>query len=291
MSSYTAPPRKSAYRQEIEEDAPPVASLNEFESGDYAADSGWVIIVLPRDSLPAWKSLTQMEVSGRSRLATSHDPTASPFAAASAPLPSHSTAHSKEGYSVYVFGFPAAATDLVLDFFTPFGEIVSTTPSTEGGNWVTITYAQAWSAARAARKNGEILGGALMVGVKAVDEDGLRRALAGAEGGQDLVPSAPSATPVPRQNGNAGGGATSTPSGVGRPVNVLGPQSAFKAAPTPTRKGFLGLGGGGATAPSTPSGADPHASLFAEKSKQAALAQQPQQKGVLGKVSDMVFGW
>ncbi|GAA5956416.1 hypothetical protein JCM8115_001714 [Rhodotorula mucilaginosa] len=266
MSSYTAPPRKSAYRQEIEEDAPPVASLNEFESGDYAADSG-------------------------SRLATSHDPTASPFAAASAPLPSHSTAHSKEGYSVYVFGFPAAATDLVLDFFTPFGEIVSTTPSTEGGNWVTITYAQAWSAARAARKNGEILGGALMVGVKAVDEDGLRRALAGAEGGQDLVPSAPSATPVPRQNGNAGGGATSTPSGVGRPVNVLGPQSAFKAAPTPTRKGFLGLGGGGATAPSTPSGADPHASLFAEKSKQAALAQQPQQKGVLGKVSDMVFGW
>lgn len=295
MSSYTAPPRKSAYRQEIEEDAPPVASLNEFESGDYAGsqmDSGCVTIVLPRDYLPDWKSLTQVRVSGRSRLAASHDPTASPFAAASAPLPSHSTSNSKEGYSVYVFGFPAAATDLVLDFFTQFGEIVSTTPSTEGGNWVTITYAQAWSAARAARKNGEILGGALMIGVKAVDEDGLRRALAGAEGGQDLVPSAPSATPGPRQNGNAGGGATSTPSGVGRPVNVLGPQSAFKAAPTPTRKGFLGLGGGGgATAPSTPGGADPHASLFAEKSKQAALAQQPQQKGVLGKVSDMVFGW
>lgn len=255
-------------------------------------DSGCVNVVLPRDYLPDRTSLTS-EASGRSRLATSHDPTASPFAAAAAPLPSRSTAHSKEGYSVYVFGFPAAATDLVLDFFTQFGEIVSTTPSTEGGNWVTITYAQAWSAARAARKNGEILGGALMIGVKAVDEDGLRRALAGAEGGQDLVPSAPSATPGPRQNGNSGG-ATSTPSGVGRPVNVLGPQSAFKAAPTPTRKGFLGLGGGGgggATAPSTPGGADPHASLFAEKSRQAALAQQPQQKGVLGKVSDMVFGW
>lgn len=298
MSSYTAPPRKSAYRQEIEEDAPPVASLNEFESGDYAGsqmDSGWVDHCAPARAFAGLQSTLTSEVLGRSRLASSHDPTASPFAAASAPLPSHSTAHSKEGYSVYVFGFPAAATDLVLDFFTQFGEIVSTTPSTEGGNWVTITYAQAWSAARAARKNGEILGGALMIGVKAVDEDGLRRALAGAEGGQDLVPSAPSATSGPRQNGNTGGGATSTPSGVGRPVNVLGPQSAFKAAPTPTRKGFLGLGGGGsgggATATSTPSGADPHASLFAEKSKQAALAQQPQQKGVLGKVSDMVFGW
>lgn len=190
-----------------------------------------------------------------------------------------------------MFGFPAAATDLVLDFFSQFGEIVSRTPSTEGGNWVTITYAQAWSAARAARKNGEILGGTLMIGVKAVDEDGLRRALAGADGGQDLVPSAPSAVQAPRQTASNGG--TATPSGVGRPVNVLGPQSAFKAAPTPTRKGFLVLvgGGGGATAPSTPSGTDPHASLFAEKSKQAALAQQPQQKGVLGKVSDMVFGW
>ncbi|GAA5861949.1 hypothetical protein JCM3774_001363 [Rhodotorula dairenensis] len=265
MSSYTAPPRKSAYRQEIEEDAPPVASLNEVDGGDHAGlhtDSG-------------------------ARYATSPDPTASPFASASTPLPSHSAAHAKEGYSVYVFGFPAAATDLVLDFFSQFGEILSQTPSTEGGNWVTITYAQAWSAARAARKNGEVLGGALMIGVKAVDEDALRRALAGAEGGQDLVSSAPSAAQAPRQTGNNGGSAT--PSGVGRPVNVLGPQSAFKAAPTPTRKGFLGLGG--ATVPPTPSGTDPHASLFAEKSKQAALAQQPQQKGVLGKVSDMVFGW
>ncbi|GAA5981875.1 hypothetical protein JCM10908_004649 [Rhodotorula pacifica] len=265
MSSYTAPPRKSAYRQEIEEDAPPVASLNELDGGDHGGES-------------------------RASHSTSHDPTASPFASASAPLPSTSTAHSKEGYAVHIFGFPAAATDVVLDFFSQFGEILSKTPSTEGGNWVTITYAQAWSAARAARKNGEIFGGVLMVGVKAVDEDGLRRALAGADGAQDLVPSAPSAPSAARQNGNTGG--TSTPSGVGRPVNVLGPQSAFKAAPTPTRKGFLGLGGG-ATAPSTPSSssADPHASLFAERSKQAALAQQPQQKGVLGKVSDMVFGW
>lgn len=221
------------------------------------------------------------------RHAPAHDPTASPFAPAAAPLPSASSGPNHAGYAVHIFGFPASATELVLDFFSQFGEILSKTPSTEGGNWVTINYAQAWSAARAVRRNGEIFGGVLMVGVKAVDEDGLKRALAGAEGSQDAVAYTPSSTPAPRPSGPAAG--TSTPSGVGRPVNVLGPQSAFKAAPTPTRKGFLGLGGSGAE--STPSSADPHASLFAEKSKQAALAQQPQPKGVLGKVSDMVFGW
>lgn len=34
FTPYTAPPRATAYRQEVEEDAPPVASLNEFESSD-----------------------------------------------------------------------------------------------------------------------------------------------------------------------------------------------------------------------------------------------------------------
>lgn len=219
------------------------------------------------------------------RRSPSNDPTASPFASASAPL--HATTLSTEGYAVNVFGFPASATDLILDFFSQFGDIVSKTPSTEGGNWVTIVYAQPWSAARAVRKNGEVLGGVLMVGVKAVDEDGLRRALAGGEGGNEVVPTSQG---TPRTHTPV---STSTPSGVGRPVNVLGPQSAFKAAPTPTRKGFLGLGGGASTG--TSGGADAHASLFAERSKQAVLAQQQQQgqgqKGVIGRVSDLVFGW
>jgi hypothetical protein len=128
-----------------------------------------------------------------------------------------------------------------------------------------------------------------MVGVKAVDEDGLRRALAGGEGGNEVVPASQG---TPRTHTPV---STSTPSGVGRPVNVLGPQAAFKATPTPTRKGFLGLGGGGAQAGTAGGAADAHASLFAEKSKQAVLAQQQQQgqgqKGVIGRVSDLVFGW
>lgn len=37
FAPYTAPPRASAYKHEVEEDAPPVASLNEFDSGDQSS--------------------------------------------------------------------------------------------------------------------------------------------------------------------------------------------------------------------------------------------------------------
>lgn len=187
---------------------------------------------------------------------------------------------------MYIFGFPSSALDLVLEYFAQFGEIVSKIPSTEGGNWVTVSYAQPWAATRAARKNGEVLGGALMVGVKVVDEDALRRAMIAAEGGEATT-NTPSSRPMPLP--------TSAPAPtLGKPVNVLGANSAFKApAPTPPRRGFFGVGVGG-----TPSAGgdvakgDPHASLFAEKSRQAVMQQQGQeQKGVLSKVSDAIFGW
>ncbi|GAA5903710.1 hypothetical protein JCM6882_003393 [Rhodosporidiobolus microsporus] len=271
FTPYTAPPRATAYRAEPEEDAPPVASLNEFESHDQGLHAE-----------PAFNPL---------RRSPSGDPSsASPFSSSIA-LPHTSSTPSTDGYAVHIFGFPPSALDLVLDYFSQFGEVVSKTPSPEGGNWITLAYAQPWSAARAARKNGEVLGGVLMVGVKALDEDALKRALAGAEG-EAIHASSGAGTPVPRPPPTA----VSTPSGVGRPVNVLGPQSAFKAQPTPTRKGFLGLGGG--VAPGTPTGGasgggDAQASLFAERSKAAALAQQEgqQPKSALGRVSEAIFGW
>jgi hypothetical protein len=213
---------------------------------------------------------------------------------------SDSVQPSSGGYAVYIFGFPSSALDLVLEYFSQFGEIVSSNPSTEGGNWVIVAYAQPWSASRAARRNGEVLGGALMVGVKAVDEDGLRRALLASEGGaagnsgeKDAIASTTaSRTMAPPLT-------TGTPSsGLGKPVAVLGPNSAFKApAPTPPRRGFFGVGSGsapmaGAETSGTPS-RDPHASLFAQKSQQAVMQQQQQgqSKGVLSKVSDAIFGW
>lgn len=134
-----------------------------------------------------------------------------------------------------------------------------------------------------------------MVGVKVIDEDGLKRTLAAAESGGEVSHVQPSSsgagTPRPGSAAAGGGGGGSS---MGRPVQVFGPGSAFKAAPTPTKKGFLGLGGGGGGTPqqgASSGGQDQHASLFAEKSKQAAMQQDQGQKGMLGKVSDLVFGW
>lgn len=130
-----------------------------------------------------------------------------------------------------------------------------------------------------------------MVGVKAVDEDGLRRALSATETGGETShgPTPGASTPRPSSSTPLGGGGGSS---MGKPVQVFGPGSAFKSAPTPTKRGWLG-GAGGTPQQSSSGNQDPHASLFAEKSKQAALQQGngQGQKGMLGKVSDLVFGW
>lgn len=46
------------------------------------------------------------------------------------------------------------------------GDVVSVDPYPDGANWVKISYKNAWEAARAVRKNGEIFGRNCMIGVK-----------------------------------------------------------------------------------------------------------------------------
>lgn len=280
----------------MDEDAPPTASLNEYEAAEPAtgADTNFGAQVVSPLQNRAEKLTSDCRL--RNSLRTHSEAlTSSPFASAGSSL--HPAPSSSATFAVHVFGFPTSALDLVLDYFSQFGDIASRSPSPEGGNWVTIEYTQPWSAARAARKNGEVLGGVLMVGVKVVDEDHLKRALAASESGaNDALGVSPGAgTPRPVSSASGAVGVPQGGSTIGRPVQVFGPGSAFKSAPTPSKKGFLGLGAGGASTPQqhASTGQDPHASLFAEKSKQAAMQQQGNQgqKGMLGKVSDLVFGW
>lgn len=127
-----------------------------------------------------------------------------------------------------------------------------------------------------------------MVGVSLVDEEAVRSGL-GSSGGIDGLSGLGAIA--------TGGGDSNTssrpstpargpPSGVGKPIQVLGAGSAFRsAAPTPPRRGFFGgVGGGGG-------GDAAQAGLFAEKNRQSAMQEEEKSKGVLGKVSDMVFGW
>jgi nuclear pore complex protein Nup53 len=54
----------------------------------------------------------------------------------------------------------------ILQYFSQLGDILGSEVDSSGGNWVTIVYRQEWEAARAVRKNGDVLGGIWMVGVK-----------------------------------------------------------------------------------------------------------------------------
>ncbi|KAM0752292.1 hypothetical protein T439DRAFT_324364 [Meredithblackwellia eburnea MCA 4105] len=250
-----------------DDDAPPIDSLGELDGADTSASMSFS---------PPFEQSEPLR-----RPALSHTPSST-----TQPIPQPQVV---KVYPVYIFGFPSSALSLVLDHFTPLGTITRTIPSPEGGNWVTIDFVEPWAAMRAARKNGEVLGGVLMIGVKVVDEEALRLALAGEESGErtSTPVAGGSSTPAPANQPPRFG--TPSGGGVGKPITVLGPSSAFKPpAPTPPRRGLFGVGGGGPPSGATPT--DPHASLFAEKNRQA-LAAKEEQKGMLGKVSDLVFGW
>ncbi|KAI5481194.1 nucleoporin Nup40 [Pseudohyphozyma bogoriensis] len=260
---------------EMEDDAPPVSSLQDPSSNDASMSFS-----ISEDRRPSPSAITTPL------------PTASPSKPpTSLPSTSSSTSTGKT-YPVYIFGFPSSALPHILSHFSTFGTIASSTVSEEGGNWVTVNYTEPWAAARAVRRNGEILGGVLMVGVKSADEEGLRVALAGDDvDGLASSSSASALAAASQQQSRVATPINTAKSGVGKPVTVLGPGSAFKpSAPTPTRRG-IGLFGSPAAAAGGAQGE--HASLFKEKEKERLEREKAGQasKGVLGRMGDLVFGF
>jgi hypothetical protein len=53
-----------------------------------------------------------------------------------------------------------------MKLFNSLGDCQPPNPGPEGANWFKIAYKHEWEAARAVRKNGELINGAWMVGVK-----------------------------------------------------------------------------------------------------------------------------
>jgi len=76
-----------------------------------------------------------------------------------------------ESYShgLIIFGFLPDQLSFILDHFRNIGPLSKIEPSSS--NWATIYYVQPWHAARAIRKNGDIVQGC-MVGVKWLNENG-----------------------------------------------------------------------------------------------------------------------
>lgn len=160
----------------MEEDAPPTDSLAEFDDEVpaymHAGSSGAATTTNGNAS----KTLENGQNAGLS---------ASP---GSQPVLLHAASQGGQGqiYKITVFGFPSTSLPTILQTFETFSPIVynSTQPVTtsagattstksemppSGANWVTIGYEHEWAALRALRKNGEVVRGNIMIGVKWAD--------------------------------------------------------------------------------------------------------------------------
>lgn len=297
----------------VEDDAPPALSLDD---ADRMTSAGTSVTDYPFSSSPKKAPMSYL-------------PSPSKRGPSKSVSDSGGTEQQQESFAVTVFGFPPHLASDVASHFATIGTVVavlepgSLQPGAPpaGANWLIVAYAQAWAAARALRRNGEVVGaGALMLGVKADDPQIIAAAgtseptLASAAGA--MMPNGTGATgtstPAAGSSGAVGtpnGAAQSSraqSSGIGRPVPVVGSTGAFLPKPVkPKASSFFSSLGGTPTRAGEQQGSDAAAaSLFAERQRQAILQQQQSssaggpagapaqaQGGILGRLSDAVFGW
>ncbi|XP_006461669.1 hypothetical protein AGABI2DRAFT_222487 [Agaricus bisporus var. bisporus H97] len=188
--------------------------------------------------------------------------------------PSPNAAISQPLY-VVIFGYPPEKYSLIVEYFKSLGNSTEAEPNTEVLNCFRIGYHEAPDAVRAVRKNGEVFAGSWMIGAKWAEPAQAEAAL-----GQPLLRSSISGAVA--ENGSSGSAmmvdeptqspfTSNTPS-VGTPIRLAPSTSAFRKAGAPPK-------------PSTPLAPKP-------SGIPASNAATPtSNRGVLGHVSDMIFGW
>ncbi|KAK0466774.1 uncharacterized protein EV420DRAFT_1635816 [Desarmillaria tabescens] len=179
---------------------------------------------------------------------------------------------------IIVFGYPPDKYSVTAEYFKSLGDSTDADPSTEIMNCFRIGYRDPGDAMRAVRKNGEILAGSWMVGAKWADPaqaeallgQPLRASIDSSLASNAMAVDEPSPTP------HLG---TSTPS-VGTPIKLAPSTSVFKRV------------GASEKNPTTP---QPHAWAAKGGNPTASTSMPPggpsPSKGVLGQVSDLIFGW
>ncbi|KAL4254824.1 hypothetical protein ABKN59_004701 [Abortiporus biennis] len=203
---------------------------------------------------------------------------------------------------VIVFGYPSDKFTATAEYFSSLGQTTEPEQNTELLNCFRIGYINPADALRAIRKNGDVVGGSWMIGVKWADPTQAEILLGAAlvRGGSftygqsepltgpDVTMSSsppssrgfvsPDTSSLAINANHARNSAASTPS-VGTPIKLAPSASAFRkpggssTTVTPKRpgEGPMFVTGG---LPGQPSG-----------------IQQSPSKGVLGQVSDLIFGW
>ncbi|KAH7914619.1 hypothetical protein BJ138DRAFT_1056637 [Hygrophoropsis aurantiaca] len=201
---------------------------------------------------------------------------------ASASRQSHSSAApmSSQIQYVIVFGYPPDKYSATVEYFKSIGDTTEPEPNTEITNCFRIGYREPAEAIRAVRRNGEIISGSWMVGVKWADS--MQAELLGAStirssGSQSAdfhmsqspqhamsvdEPSIPSSSVIPVTS-------------VGTPIKLAPSVAAFRKA--------------GSSA--SPAQHAPHPTPAANGGFTGIVAGQSPTKGMLGQVSDLLFGW
>jgi len=126
-----------------EEDAPPMASVNDMLNDVHY------------DAPPRFSQSSQSPLNAsafRSRPAPSQQPSAS--------------TPSRPPLYIVVFGYPADKYSVTQTYFKSFGDCTEAETNTNVINCFRLGYYDPADAMRALRKNGEVLGGSWMIGVK-----------------------------------------------------------------------------------------------------------------------------
>ncbi|KAJ4470438.1 hypothetical protein J3R30DRAFT_1219589 [Lentinula aciculospora] len=173
---------------------------------------------------------------------------------------------------VIVFGYPADKYSVTVEYFKSLGDTTDPDPNTEIVNCFRIGYHDSGEALRAVRKNGEVLGGSWMVGAKWADAAQAEALLSQPIHRPSLSGSFPR-----EESGTSNAMLVDEPSPsqatpmVGTPIKLAPSASAFRKT-------------GATPKPSTPQ-PKPTTMTLPPSGGQSAS------KGLVGQVSDLIFGW
>ncbi|KAJ7085018.1 hypothetical protein C8R43DRAFT_314288 [Mycena crocata] len=240
-----------------DEDAPPMNSVNDIPTEMYADSS-----FQPRNSAL------------NSSFARKRPPPTTPTSSSSTPM-----------LYIIVFGYPPDKYSLTVEYFASLGATSPPEPHLEISNCFKIGYRDPADAMRAVRKSGEVLGGSWMVGAKWADAAQAEALLsqpvarhASPEAGGAMAVDGPGyGAAAAAAAGGPGYGGMSTPT-LGTPIKLAPSASAFRRGatstpnPKPAPPAVPQASWGGGAAPAAPAPSTPN-------------------KGVLGQVGDMIFGW
>ncbi|KAG2138898.1 hypothetical protein BD769DRAFT_1433784 [Suillus cothurnatus] len=165
---------------------------------------------------------------------------------------------------IIVFGYPPDKYSLTVEYFRSLGASTEPEPNTEIMNAFRIGFRDPGEAMRAVRRNGEVLGGTWMVGVKWADSTQDPR------GPDFTVSTSPPRVQIPTSQVQADGNAMVVDgvATVGTPIKLAPSVAAFRKAPAPV----------------------PQKSAHAMPVP-VVNAQQSPARGVFGQVGDLLFGW